>query len=157
VGALELWTAASGAATAEPGGWGFVLRESEGEQTVSELEGSGGEPATTANRMQLTVVIKGLQALTRPGTVQVHVSSAYVSDPFLNGSIDRWVQRGFKRRVGGGTAPVKHADLWQELYMLSVIHQLEWARGGGQAGAGLKRRAERLADAGRRANAGLNA
>jgi ribonuclease HI len=154
MGALDLWAGATGSTTPGPGGWAFVLRDTDGDELVSELEGSGGEPATTGNRMQLTAVIEGLRSLTRPGAVEVHLGSTYVSDAFVGGTIDLWVARGFKRRVGGGTASVKHADLWQELYSLSVIHRLDWTPGRGHAGGAVHRRVDRLAAAGREANAG---
>ena len=44
-----------------PGGWGVVLVY---KGVRKEL--SGGDPCTTNNRMVLTAVIKGLEALKRP-------------------------------------------------------------------------------------------
>ena len=43
-----------------PGGWAFILRH---EKTGKEKESSGGERETTNNRMELTAVIRGLEAL----------------------------------------------------------------------------------------------
>ena len=58
-----------------PGGWGAVL-EWEGHR--KEL--SGGEASTTNNRMELTAVIKGLQALKYPCHVTLTSDSKYVLD-----------------------------------------------------------------------------
>ena len=58
-----------------PGGWAFLLRHRE---SGKELEGSGGEPETTNNRMELTAVIRGLAALKRPAHVELFTDSVYV-------------------------------------------------------------------------------
>ena len=50
-----------------PGGWGAILRF-KGPDGDREKELSGGEPATTNNRMELMGVISGLEALKRPPT-----------------------------------------------------------------------------------------
>ena len=39
---------------------------------------SGGEDHTTNNRMELLAPIMGLQALTRPCVVDLHIDSTYV-------------------------------------------------------------------------------
>ena len=46
-----------------PGGWAFVLRHP---ASGKELQRSGGERETTNNRMEMTAVIRGLEALKRP-------------------------------------------------------------------------------------------
>ena len=58
-----------------PGGWGAILRY--GEHT-KEL--SGGERDTTNNRMELTGVIRALQALREPCAVELYSDSKYVID-----------------------------------------------------------------------------
>ena len=50
-----------------PGGWGALLR-----LRRHETEVFGGEPATTNNRMELTAVIRALEALNRPARDAVH-------------------------------------------------------------------------------------
>ena len=58
----ELWT--DGACSGNPGGpggWGALLRID-----GDERELSGGESATTNNRMETTAVIEGLRAFERP-------------------------------------------------------------------------------------------
>ena len=89
-----------------PGGWGAILRLG-----GREKELWGGDPATTNNRMELTAVIRALEALKRPVSARVHTDSQYV----ING-IRTWIH-GWKRN-GWKTAdkkPVKNAELWQRL------------------------------------------
>ena len=49
-----------------PGGWGAILRYNENEKELS-----GGEISTTNNRMELTAVIKGLEALTKSCRIKI--------------------------------------------------------------------------------------
>ena len=63
------------AATLAPGGWAFILRC---KQTGKELERSDGEPESTNNKMELTAVIRGLEALSEPCEVTLHADSTYV-------------------------------------------------------------------------------
>ena len=54
----------------------------------SERELSGGEAATTNNRMELTAAAAALEALTRPCRVVLHTDSEYVRN-----GITRWHDR----------------------------------------------------------------
>ncbi len=56
-----------------PGGWGALLRFA-----GRERELSGGDPATTNNRMELMAAIMALEALTEPCMVVLHTDSKYV-------------------------------------------------------------------------------
>ena len=56
-----------------PGGWGVLLLAD-----GRERELCGGEAATTNNRMELTAVIRGLEALAPRSRVQVFTDSQYV-------------------------------------------------------------------------------
>ncbi len=47
-----------------PGGWGVIIRD-----TILETELSGGEPATTNNRMELMAVIMGLEHVKDPSSL----------------------------------------------------------------------------------------
>ena len=49
-----------------PGGWGAILRYGEHEKELS-----GGEAMTTNNRMELTAVIRALEALKEPCAVEL--------------------------------------------------------------------------------------
>ena len=122
-----------------PGGWGVLLR-SKGK----EKELWGGEAATTNNRMELTAVIRALEALKRPSRVQLYTDSLYV----LKG-ISEWLP-GWKR-MGWVTAdkkPVKNVDLWKRLEELNALHEVEWKWVRGHAGHPENERADRLANKG---------
>jgi len=53
-----------------PGGWGAIL-----EYNGHEKELSGGESTTTNDRMELTAVIRGLEALKEPCIVERYADS----------------------------------------------------------------------------------
>ena len=58
-----------------PGGWGVWLRSGRHERELS-----GGEPATTNQRMELTAAIQGLSALNVSCSVTLFTDSKYVLD-----------------------------------------------------------------------------
>ena len=60
---VTLYTDGACSGNPGPGGWGAIL-----EYNGVEKELSGGEDSTTNNRMELTAVIRGLQALKEPCT-----------------------------------------------------------------------------------------
>ena len=53
-----------------PGGWGALLVAGDREKELC-----GGEPMTTNNRMELTAVIRALEALKRPSDVDLYTDS----------------------------------------------------------------------------------
>ncbi len=121
------------------GGWG-ALMVSAGHRT----EIYGGERDTTNNRMEMTAVIRALEQLKRPSTVEVHTDSQYVQK-----GISEWMP-GWKRR-NWRTAegkPVKNQDLWQQLDTLSQQHAIEWKWVRGHAGHPENERADALANQG---------
>ena len=122
-----------------PGGWGVLLRS-----RGTEKELWGGEADTTNNRMELTAVIRALEALKRPSRVRLYTDSQYVQK-----GISQWI-RQWKRR-GWRTAerkPVKNIDLWQRLDELAAVHEVEWHWVRGHAGHVENERADRLANMG---------
>jgi ribonuclease HI len=130
--------ATDGACKGNPGrgGWGAVLRMGDVEKELS-----GGEPATTNNRMELMAAIQGLNALKRPCRVTLFTDSRYVMDG-LTKWIHGWVRNGWKT---ADRKPVKNADLWQDLLAASKPHQIQWTWVKGHAGHPDNERADRLA------------
>ncbi|NEU36483.1 ribonuclease HI, partial [bacterium LRH843] len=63
-----------------PGGWGVLMRATEGDTIVKERELQGGEANTTNNRMELMAAIAALEALARPSRITVITDSAYVKN-----------------------------------------------------------------------------
>lgn len=121
---VELFTDGACSGNPGPGGWGFILRHP---ATGKQIERSGGEAATTNNRMELQAVIEGLRALTKPSLIDLTSDSQYV----LNGLkewMDNWKRRGWKT---ASKQPVKNQDLWEELDVLRATHSIRfhWIRG----------------------------
>ena len=100
-----------------PGGWAALLRYRE-----QERELSGGEPATTNNRMEMLAVIHGLEALKRPMRVQICTDSQYVMKGITEW-LAAWKRRSWKT---ADRQPVKNVDLWQRLEAALSPHQIEW-------------------------------
>ncbi len=122
-----------------PGGWGVLLRAGGRERSLH-----GGEASTTNNRMELTAVIRGLEALKRPCRVRLYTDSQYVQK-----GITQWIH-DWKRR-GWRTAdkkPVKNIDLWQQLDALAARHAVSWHWVKGHAGHDGNERADALANLG---------
>jgi len=119
-----------------PGGWGALLKCG-----AVERELSGGERATTNNRMELMAVIEALNALKKPVRAVVYTDSQYVQK-----GISEWIH-GWKRkgwRTAGGD-PVKNVDLWQALDAAARVHEVEWKWVKGHAGHPENERVDRLA------------
>jgi ribonuclease HI len=134
---VELWTDGACSGNPGPGGWAALLRMGRHERVLS-----GGERATTNNRMELTSVIRGLSALTRPCRVRVHVDSNYVKNAFTNGWVARWQRNGW---TTAEKQPVKNRELWNDLLTEVARHEIEWVKVAGHAGVRLNERVDRLA------------
>jgi len=100
-----------------PGGWAALLLAGEHEREIS-----GAEIATTNNRMELTAVIRALEALKRPIEGAIYTDSQYVRQGVLEW-MPNWKARGWKT---ADKKPVKNQDLWQTLDALVARHKLEW-------------------------------
>ena len=122
-----------------PGGWGALL---ECDGRTKEI--FGGEPETTNNRMELTAVIRALEALAASSEVDVHTDSQYVKN-----GIETWIH-GWKRN-GWKTSdrkPVKNAELWRELEAQAARHRVRWHWVKGHADNAGNLRADALANRG---------
>ena len=73
-----------------PGGWGVLMRYGDEEKSLC-----GGEPESTNNRMELTAVIEGLAALTRPCKGELTSDSTYVLKG-IQEWMPSWKKRGWK-------------------------------------------------------------
>ena len=122
-----------------PGGWGVVLRF--GGQ-VKEL--SGGEPATTNNRMELKAAIEALTALKKPCRVALYTDSVYVRSGITEW-LPRWRARGWRT---ADKKPVKNQDLWEALSAVAANHEVSWHWIKGHAGHPENERADELANLG---------
>jgi ribonuclease HI len=136
---VEMWTDGACKGNPGPGGWGAWMRSGDRERELF-----GGEPLTTNNRMELTAVIEGLRALTRPCAVTLHVDSTYVMK-----GMSLWVA-GWKRNgwMTGAKAPVKNKELWQLLDAEITRHVVTWVWVKGHSGDPGNERADELANRG---------
>lgn len=136
---MDIYT--DGACKGNPGagGWGALL---DYEGRTRELY--GGEALTTNNRMELTAVIRALEALRRPCRARVHTDSQYVRHG-ISTWIHDWKKRGWRT---ADRKPVKNQDLWQRLDELAGQHEVEWIWVRGHAGHPGNERADALANRG---------
>ncbi|NRB34061.1 MAG: ribonuclease HI [Rhodobacteraceae bacterium] len=139
----ELFAYTDGACSGNPGpgGWGVLLRAMEGDAVVKERALSGGEPATTNNRMELLAAIHALESLSRASRITVVTDSAYVKNG-VTGWIHGWKRNGWKT---ASKKPVKNAELWQRLDAAQARHDVTWEWVKGHAGHPENERADELA------------
>ena len=133
---VEIFTDGACKGNPGPGGWGAILRMGEHEKELS-----GGEAATTNNRMELMGAIAALKALKRPCRVTLHTDSKYVIDG-ITGWVFGWQRNGWKNAA---KKPVANADLWQDLLAAVRPHQVAWVWVKGHDGHPENERADRLA------------
>ena len=133
---IELFTDGACSGNPGPGGWGAILRVGDHEKELS-----GGEPATTNNRMELMAVIEGLNALKKPSAVTVFTDSRYVMDGAMTW-LANWKKRGWKT---ADKKPVKNEDLWRALDDAMARHTLKWEWVRGHTGHVETERADALA------------
>jgi ribonuclease HI len=124
-----------------PGGWAFVLRHP---KSGKEIESSGGERETTNNRMELTAVIRGLEALKRRTVVEVVTDSQYVGKGFSEW-LPKWKVQGWRRRENGQWKPIKNEDLWRQLDELLSRHTVRFTHVRGHTGHAENERCDTLA------------
>ena len=114
---LEAYTDGACSGNPGPGGWGAVLHYQGLQQDFS-----GGDPATTNNRMEMSAAIGVLEVLPHPAYIDIYTDSQYLRD-----GITRWVINWKKN--GWMTAdkkPIKNKDLWLRLDELAAAHDVHW-------------------------------
>ena len=128
-----------GACSGNPGdgGWACVLIYKE-----SRKELSGGLKDTTNNIMEMTAVIKGLEALKRPCNVNIYSDSSYVVNSFEKGWIYNWMKNGWKT---ADKKDVKNKEMWIELYDLLKIHKYKFIKVKGHSDNEYNNRCDKLA------------
>ncbi|MBQ4600876.1 MAG: ribonuclease HI [Oscillospiraceae bacterium] len=120
---VTLYTDGACSGNPGPGGWGAILEYGE-----YSKEFSGGEENTTNNRMELTAVIRGLQALNQKCAVELYSDSKYVIDALEKGWAEGWEKRGW---VKADKKPALNPDLWEQLLQLTRQHEMHyhWVKG----------------------------
>ena len=120
-----------------PGGYGVILR-----CDGREKELSGGAPDTTNNRMELSGVIAGLEALKFPCKVILQTDSRYVVDGIEKGWAKSWQRNNW---IKSDKKPALNRDLWEKLLKLLEIHEVSFVWIKGHAGHEENERCDRLA------------
>lgn len=120
---VTLYTDGACSGNPGPGGWAAILQYKDLQREIS-----GGEPRTTNNRMELTAVIRGLEALKEPCIVELWSDSKYVIDALSKGWARSWQQRGW---IKSDKKPALNPELWEQLLALADQHQLHchWVKG----------------------------
>jgi ribonuclease HI len=108
-----------------PGGWAWAVPDGP--------HGSGGEPRTTNQRMEIMAVIQALRAIDEgDGTTSVTVisDSTYVVKCFQDRWWEAWLLRGWRNSQ---RQPVANRDLWEPLLQLALESEREvafrWVKG----------------------------
>jgi len=134
---VEIYTDGACRGNPGPGGWAATLRFAD-----TEKELAGAEELTTNNRMELTAVIRALEALKRPVRANLFTDSEYVRR-----GIKEWI-RSWKAKgwLTADRKPVKNQDLWQRLDELAALHDIDWHWVRGHSGVPGNERVDRLAN-----------
>ncbi|GAA1836245.1 hypothetical protein GCM10009836_13340 [Pseudonocardia ailaonensis] len=104
-GALEVWTDGACSGNPGPGGWAWATRDGR--------QASGGEPATTNQRMEIKAALEAVRAL--DGPLVVVSDSTYVVNCFRDAWWKGWIARGW---TTSQRKPVVSRDLWEPLIEL---------------------------------------
>jgi ribonuclease HI len=134
---IEIYTDGACRGNPGPGGWAALLRIGDHEREIS-----GAEALTTNNRMELTAVIRALEALKRPVEARLYTDSEYVRRGIVEW-LPAWKARGWRTAQ---RKPVKNQDLWQQLDELRLPHRIEWHWVPAHAGVSDNERVDRLAN-----------
>lgn len=103
--ALEVWTDGACSGNPGPGGWAWATRDGR--------QDSGGDPATTNQRMEIRAALEAVRAL--DGPLVVVSDSTYVVNCFRDGWWQGWIARGW---TTSARKPVVSRDLWEPLITL---------------------------------------
>jgi ribonuclease HI len=134
---VEIYTDGACRGNPGPGGWAALLMFD-----GREKELAGAEAITTNNRMELTAVIRALEALNRPVKIRVFTDSEYVRRGITEW-LTAWKARGWRTTA---RKPVKNQDLWEQLDKVVAAHDIEWRWVPGHAGVPGNERVDLLAN-----------
>jgi len=136
---IEIFTDGACKGNPGPGGWGAVLKYGAHEKQIY-----GGEKNTTNNRMEMTAVIKALQAINRESEIIITTDSQYVKNG-ITGWIKKWKTNNWKTAA---KKPVKNVDLWKEMDVEVQKHTVSWVWVKGHDGHPENELADELANKG---------
>ncbi len=125
---VDIWTDGASKGNPGPGGYGVVIKYTDGSGKVHRKEIKEAFESTTNNRMEVLSAIVALKTLTEPCEVTLSSDSQYLVKAFNEGWIDNWLKNDFRR---GKSDEVKNIDLWEELISLTRTHKVTfiWVKG----------------------------
>ena len=128
-----------GACSGNPGagGWGAILFHGNHKKEIS-----GFEANTTNNKMEITAVIRALELLKAPCTVDLYSDSAYVVNAINLGWLENWKGNSWK---GSDKKQVKNIEYWQRLDELMKTHKVTFIKVKGHADNEFNNRCDELA------------
>ncbi len=138
---VEIYTDGGARPNPGPGGWGVVILE----DGKDPRELSGGDPATTNNRMELQAAIAALEDASQSSSIDLYTDSRYVRQG-ITSWLAKWQANGWKRGREN-REEVKNADLWKRLAVLDASRNVTWHWVKGHAGHQWNERADELATA----------
>ncbi len=120
---VTLYTDGACSGNPGPGGWGAILMYG-----AHQRELSGGEASTTNNRMELTAILRALEALKEPCAVELYSDSKYAVEAIDKNWVYGWQKRGW---VKSDKKPALNVDLWEQILLQLQRHTvtLHWVRG----------------------------
>jgi ribonuclease HI len=130
---IKIYTDGASSGNPGPGAYAAILQYQGHSKELVQ-----GFRKTTNNRMELSAVIAGLEALKKENQqIIIYSDSRYVVDAVEKGWLAGWVKSGFKNK--------KNPDLWQRFWNLYNKHQitLQWVKG--HAGNTYNERCDQLA------------
>lgn len=104
------------------GRWRFELRTPDG---AACLAAEDDEPETSAERLELLAIVRGLEALDEPSRVTL-VSAGRSISRGLRYGLAQWRESNWQWERFGQLTPVKNGDLWQRIDRAMAFHQVEW-------------------------------
>ena len=116
---IKIFTDGSSRGNPGPGGYGVVMLYKGNRKELSQ-----GYKITTNNRMELTAVIKALEAIkTNNIKVTIYSDSKYVVESIEKGWIWNWEKKNFKKKM--------NVDLWKRFIPLYKQYNIkfEWVKG----------------------------
>ncbi len=134
---VEIYTDGACLNNPGPGGYGAVLIYNRQKKEISR-----GVPDTTNNRMELSAIIAGLEALKFPCKVIIHTDSQYISKAINQGWLGKWQKNGWQTSA---KTNVKNRDLWEKLQSLMDRHRVTFRWIKGHSGVKYNERCDALA------------